>query len=159
LEYHPAPADNPLRGLVPYAGQGGPAAFPHSLEFHYFPLSAFMKDWDTYEWKPLDELPSSVKSRGNQTIFRVYCEYPGKGNEIPKFLQDAGVKVVEWHAEKNMGGEVGTPDYKNPLMRREFDEGGWGLRNGRHSQSVVRSAPNYGRLFSRERRTRMSRIS
>ena len=122
LKYCPAPADNPLRGLVPYAGQAGSNAFPHSMEFQYFPLAALMKDWETYDWQALDKLLNSVKSRGNQAVIRIYCEYPGNGNEIPKFLQDAGVKVVEWDTEKNQKGKVGTPDYRNPLMRRALCE-------------------------------------
>ena len=32
-EYAPSPADNPLKGFVPYAGQG--RDFPHSVEFGY----------------------------------------------------------------------------------------------------------------------------
>lgn len=38
--YAPGPADNPLKGFVPYAGQG--RAFPHSLEFAYLPLASLM---------------------------------------------------------------------------------------------------------------------
>lgn len=34
----PGPADNPLKGLVPYAGQG--QKFPYSLEFDYLSLEA-----------------------------------------------------------------------------------------------------------------------
>ena len=36
LEYAPAPPDNPLRGLVPYASASGKAQFPHSMEFLYY---------------------------------------------------------------------------------------------------------------------------
>ena len=31
--YAPGPADNPLKGFAPYAGQG--RAFPHSMDFQY----------------------------------------------------------------------------------------------------------------------------
>ena len=41
LEYAPAPVDNPLKGLVPYAGDKRDL-FPHSLEFNYLPLSALV---------------------------------------------------------------------------------------------------------------------
>lgn len=38
--YAPGPADNPLKGFVPYAGQG--RSFPHSLEFNYLSLASMM---------------------------------------------------------------------------------------------------------------------
>ena len=38
--YAAGPADNPLKGFVPYAGQG--RDFPHSLEFNYLPLASMM---------------------------------------------------------------------------------------------------------------------
>ena len=47
--YAPAPADNPLKGLVPYAGAANPDGFPHSMEFSYFPLSAVLKGPGRYD--------------------------------------------------------------------------------------------------------------
>jgi hypothetical protein len=62
LAYAPAPADNPLKGLVPYAGERGDA-FPHSMEFEYLPLSALLTGPDRYDWQPLDALLDAVAGR------------------------------------------------------------------------------------------------
>lgn len=44
----PAPADNALKGFVPYAGQG--RQFPHSLEFNYLSLASLMTGRKEDEW-------------------------------------------------------------------------------------------------------------
>jgi len=48
LEYAPAPADNPLKGLVPYEADVR-SKFPHSLEFNYLPYSALVTGYDTFD--------------------------------------------------------------------------------------------------------------
>jgi len=75
-DYAPAPPDNPLKGFVPYAGQA--REFPHSLEFNYLPVRAVMKGPDEFDWQPLERLLADVASRGCQTVFRFYLEYPNK---------------------------------------------------------------------------------
>src|SRR5690242_3589392 len=77
LEYAPAPVDNPLKGLVPYAADVRDR-FPHSMEFSYLPLSALVIGPDQYDWRPLETLLDAVAQRGHQTVFRIYLEYPGK---------------------------------------------------------------------------------
>src|SRR5690242_2387962 len=74
--YAPAPADNPLKGFVPYAGQG--LEFPHSMEFQYLPLAAVMTGPKSFNWSPLERLLDDIASRGCQTVFRFYLEYPNK---------------------------------------------------------------------------------
>ena len=74
--YAPAPADNPLKGFVPYAGQG--REFPHSLEFGYLPLAALMTGPTNFDWQPLERLLDGIASRGCQSVFRIYLEYPRK---------------------------------------------------------------------------------
>ncbi len=118
LEYTPAPPDNPLRGLVPYVGEGGEGAFPHSMEFTYFAMRDLMKGWDKFDWSQLENALEEVSERGNQLVFRVYLEYPGKGDEVPEFLKDEGVKVTEWHSEEKDAGKMGTPDYENHKLRK-----------------------------------------
>lgn len=113
------PADNPLKGLVPYAR---PVAdrFPHSMEFSYLPLSDLMTGPETFEWEPLEKLLNDVASRGNQTIFRIFLEYPAKKEGIPEFLVKQGLKI---HVYKNTNtapfppAESRTPDYSNPDLR------------------------------------------
>jgi hypothetical protein len=115
LEYAPAPVDNPLKGLVPYAGKGG-TNFPHSLEFNYLPLSGLMSGLDRFTWQPLDRLLDDIAGRGHQAIFRVYLEYPGKPGAVPPFLSEAGVKVTEWIPTDSDRGRRFTPDYTDPRL-------------------------------------------
>ena len=103
LEYAPAPVDNPLKGLVPYVSASGKDRFPQSMEFRYFPLKAVMTGPKTFDWSPIDKTLEEVRGRGNQLIFRLYLEYPGKGNEVPEFLLEQGVKVTEWKDDDGTG--------------------------------------------------------
>lgn len=120
LIYAPAPADNPLKGLVPYAGQGGDR-FPHSLEFSYLALGALVKGPGQYDWGPLEQLLDAVASRGHQAVFRVYLEYPGHEGAIPAYLVEQGLKV---HRYQNTNTQpfppkpIETPDYEDPGLRR-----------------------------------------
>ena len=50
LKYKQAPADNPLKGLVPYHGQGND--FPHSMEFCYFPMNKLMTGERLFRLEP-----------------------------------------------------------------------------------------------------------
>jgi len=119
LTYIPAPADNPLKGLVPYARpQAG--RFPHSLEFSYLPLSDLMIGPESFDWQPLEKLLDDIASRRRQTVFRIWMEYPGHTDGIPKFLEEQGVKVVEWlntNTDPFPRKQVRTPDYSDPRMR------------------------------------------
>ncbi len=116
LEYAPAPPDNPLKGLVPYAGQA--RDFPHSLEFRYLPLRAVMQGMDRFDWTPVETLLGETSSRGCQAVFRFYLEYPGHECGIPQFLIDAGLRT---HAYTNSNAQpprsVVTPDYADPRLR------------------------------------------
>lgn len=116
LEYAPAPPDNPLRGLVPYVSASGRDRFPHSMEFRYFSLAELLKGPGQHDWTPLEETLTDVSARGNQLIFRVYCEFPGKGLSIPDFLVDAGVPMTEWR-NPNDGKASFTPHYEHPALR------------------------------------------
>jgi hypothetical protein len=93
LEYAPAPVDNPLKGLVPYAGDWGDR-FAHSMEFSYLPLSAVVKGERQYDWTELENLLDDIASRGHQAIFRIFLEYPGKSGAIPDYLVQSGLTVT-----------------------------------------------------------------
>jgi len=117
LEYTPGPADNPLKGLVPYASVGGDS-FPHSMEFSYFPLSALVTGHDIYDWAPLEKLLNAVAGRGHQTVFCVYLEWPGRKGSIPAFLVNDGLKVYKFQDLRvQPPQENQTPDYTNPKLR------------------------------------------
>ena len=118
LEYAPAPPDNPLRGLVPYVSASGKEQFPHSMEFSYFSLKDLMKGPREFDWAPIERTLAEVSSRGNQLIFRIYCEYPGKEIAVPSFLIDAGLGITKWPEQEEKETQVSyTPDYESPLLR------------------------------------------
>lgn len=115
LDYQPAPPDNPLKGFVPYLEADGRERFPHSLEFHYFPLCDLMTGYDRFDWSPIEEKLEVVRERGCQLILRVYLEYPGRPVAVPRFLVDEGVEIVVWDAD---GKANHTPDYEDDRLRR-----------------------------------------
>lgn len=122
LVYRPAPVDNPLKGLVPYAGDRR-ALFPHSMEFNYLPLDKLMTGRGSFDWKPLDALLNDIASRGHQTVFRVYVEYPTLPSGLPKFLRDEGVKVFEYASEDpKVKVPNFTPDYRDPRLQSTLVE-------------------------------------
>lgn len=110
----PSPADNPLKGLVPYS-KSRDKAFPHSLEFEYLRLADLMTGPETFDWKPLEDLLNSIASRGNHAVFRIWVEYPGQKSGLPKFLIEQGVKVTEWKdaSLKAPNDICFTPDYSD----------------------------------------------
>lgn len=116
--YAPGPADNPLKGFVPYAGQG--RKFPHSLEFNYLPLAAVMTGPTNFNWAPLEKLLDDIAARGCQSIFRFYMEYPRKPSGVPEYLVQAGVKVRAWTNTNTQPFPPAldhTPDYEDPRLR------------------------------------------
>lgn len=112
-----SPADNPLKGLVPYSDYAdeGDAHFPHSLEFDYLPLAKLMLGESRFDWEPLESLLNKIAARGNQAVFRIWIEYPGQKSGVPDFLREQGVKVTSW---KNSDEKKTcfTPDYDDERM-------------------------------------------
>ncbi|MBC7790374.1 MAG: DUF4832 domain-containing protein, partial [Anaerolineae bacterium] len=116
--YAPAPADNPLKGFVPYAGQG--RTFPHSLEFDYLSLASIMTGPTNFNWAPMERLLDGIASRGCQSVFRIYMEYPRKPSGVPEYLVRAGVKVRAWtntNTQPLPPALDHTPDYEDPRLR------------------------------------------
>jgi hypothetical protein len=70
-----------------------------------------------FDWSSLDNLLNTVASRGHQTVFRVYLDYPGKTTGIPQYLLDAGLVTRSYTDHGNNGRSV-SPDYENPLLRQ-----------------------------------------
>lgn len=124
LTYQPAPVDNPLKGLVPYQGDVR-NRFPHSLEFNYIAYSSLVKDFDSYDWDPLERLLDDVASRGHQAVIRIYMEYPKKSGVIPPFLIKSGLKVHRYlntNTQPFPPAQVETPDYEDADLRRSLKE-------------------------------------
>lgn len=122
LQPAPSPADNPLRGLVPYANvaEEGKSHFPHSLEFDYLPLAKLMHGESSFDWEPLENLLNRIASRGNQTVFRIWIEYPGQKSGLPAYLSEQGVKVTRWEndAEKKT---CWSPDYEDERVVKALE--------------------------------------
>ena len=120
LEYAPGQVANPLKGLVPYAGDEN-GNFPHSMEFNYVGFAELMKGYDEFDWQSMEDLLNEISGRGRQAVFRIFLEYPGKTNVIPKFLIDDGLKVHKYlntNTQPEPPAEIETPDYEDPNLRR-----------------------------------------
>lgn len=125
LAYASAPVDNPLKGLVPYAGTARAADFPHSMEFSYFPLSAVLNGSGQYDWSELERFLDAVAARGHQAVFRFYVEYPGKTGSVPAYLIEKGLGITHWPRASTPPRppvENATPDYANPLLRQALSD-------------------------------------
>ena len=111
LEHADAPADNPLKGFMPYEGSN--KGFPHSLEWFYVPLAALQTDYDSFNWGALDQKIADIRSRGHQAVFRVYLDYPGEQPGVPAFLS----QVAKHTYTENGNATSYSPDYEDPNLR------------------------------------------
>ncbi len=123
LKYAQAPVDNPLKGLVPYAGDVR-GLFPHSLEFNYLKYADLVKDYDRFDWAPMERLLDDIAGRGHQAVVRIYLEYPNRAGAIPPFLLRDGLKLTKWqHTEDGVDRPpqpIETPDYEDANLRRSL---------------------------------------
>ena len=120
LKEAPAPPDNPLKGLVPYAGARR-NSFPHSLEFNYLPMGALVDGPNDFNWAPMETLLDDIAGRGHQAVIRIYMEYPKKTDGIPQYLIDDGLTVHRWENTNTAPlppAPVETPDYEDPRLRQ-----------------------------------------
>jgi hypothetical protein len=115
----PAPAVNPLKGLMPYAGSY--SAMPYSLEWFYIPLNAVMTGPDTFDWSALDSQLSAITARGHQAVLRFYLDYPGKPSGVPQYLFNEGLACNSYPDYGN-NGESCSPDYSNPDLDEALDQ-------------------------------------
>jgi hypothetical protein len=111
LTYRAAPADNPLKGFMPFRGDYQ-EAFPHSMEWDYFPLSELMSGPETFDFEVVERSLAEVAARGHQLVMRVYLDYPEKPTGVPQFLIDQGVKL---RAYEDYGGGQ-SPDYEDERL-------------------------------------------
>lgn len=123
LDYARAPADNPLKGFMPfydaYSSRNNPIAndFPHSMEWFYVPLRNLMNGPDSFTFDTgLEPQLDDIAGRGHQAAFRVYLDYPGMPSGIPQFLLDGGLKVRPYTFYGNSPGESVSPDYDDPNL-------------------------------------------
>jgi len=125
LDYAPAPADNPLKGFVPFYDAYGSADspivndFPHSMEYFYVPLRNLMNGPKSFTFETgMEPQLQSIASRGHQAVLRVYLDYPGRRSGIPQFLLDQGLKVHGYTFFGNSLRSVDSvsPDYDDPNL-------------------------------------------
>ena len=89
------------------------------------PYSAIVKGYDEFDWQPLEAMLTHIASRGHQTVLRIFLEYPGKKNVLPKFLIEDGLtvhKYVNTNTHPLPPTEVETPDYEDPNLRRSLQQ-------------------------------------
>lgn len=124
LHYDPskAPADNPLKGFVPYSGDSLNNKFPCSMEWFYLGLDKIMNGPDSFTFESsLEKKLKEISSRGKQSIFRIYLDYPSQKHAVPQFLLDNGHKLIPYKNDDpdNKGGL--SPDYKDENLIKAME--------------------------------------
>lgn len=113
LSYASAPAGNPLKGFMPYAGSY--QTFPYSMEWFYLPLRDVMTGPHKFDWTALERKLNDIAGRGHQAVFRFYLDYPGQSTGIPQYLLDQGLATHAYNDFGNNGISV-APDYSDPRL-------------------------------------------
>lgn len=125
MDYAPAPADNPLKGFMPFYDAYGsldtPIAndFPHSMEWFYVPLRNLMDGPQSFTFETgMEPQLQSIAGRGHQAAMRVYLDYPSKPTGIPQFLLDGGLKVrgYTFFGNSLQSYDSVSPDYDDPRL-------------------------------------------
>ncbi len=125
LDYTPAPADNPLKGFMPFYDAYGSADtpiandFPHSMEYFYVPLRNLMNGPNSFTFETgMEPQLESITSRGHQAVLRVYLDYPTRTTGIPQFLLDGGLQVHHYAFYGNSMQSTGSvsPNYDDPKL-------------------------------------------
>jgi len=110
--YKQGPADNALKGFMPYAGSF--TTFPYSMEWFYIPWKDIQSGYNIYTWAALDDQLKTIADRGHQAVFRIYADYPKRAYGIPAFLS-----YVPKNAYTDNGNTTSfSPDYENADLRR-----------------------------------------
>ncbi|MCR5836259.1 MAG: DUF4832 domain-containing protein [Lachnospiraceae bacterium] len=112
-------ADNPLKGMLGYK-ESSNFNFPHSMEWFYIPVSAVQTGMNTFDWSALERELNDVASRGHQSVFRFYYDYPGEGNGVPQFVKDHGLTMKYYNEPADLGGSGYAPDYEDAYFRQSM---------------------------------------
>ena len=118
----PPPPANPGIGLVRWAGPAdalGTDPFPHTLEYASLGLDSFFSADGTPRWDEFETLLDDVAARGNQLIFRVVIDTPGRPTALPQHLLAAGVTTTSYETG---GVSAVSPDYEHPAVRNALVE-------------------------------------
>jgi len=114
LDPGPAPADNPLKGFMPYAGT---YTFPHSLEWFYIPMKDLQTGYTSFDWTKLEAKLDAIAGRGHQAVFRIYLDYPNTEYGVPAFLSHVPKNA---YTDYNNGKSATSysPDYSHADLRQ-----------------------------------------
>jgi hypothetical protein len=105
LSYSKYSSVNPLKGFCPYyASSYSGSPIPFSLEWFYVPLKTLRDKGTSYDFSYIDTILTQISSRGHQAVFRVYIDYPGKGDEVPQFIKDKGIPLYTYTYQKTVNG-------------------------------------------------------
>ena len=93
------------------------------MEFNYVSFGKLVTGPNEFDWTAIESLLNDVQSRGNQSIVRVYLEYPGQKNLIPKFLVDGGLKVHKYMCTNTEPAKpIETPNYEDPNLQKTLKQ-------------------------------------
>lgn len=122
LSYSKYSSVNPLKGFCPYyASSYSDSLIPFSLEWFYVPLKTLRDTGTSYDFSYIDTILTKISSRGHQAVFRVYIDYPGKGDEVPQFIKNQGIPLYTYTYQKTVNGIEQTltgcyPDFSDDRM-------------------------------------------
>ncbi|MCR4579867.1 MAG: DUF4832 domain-containing protein [Treponema sp.] len=110
LAYQQVDEANPLKGFAPFMGTNN--AIPTSLEFFYIPMNQIEAQKGIYDFSPIEENLEEIKTRGHQTVFRIYLDYPDLESGVPDFFWDDGIEKI-YYLNPSTNEEQYFPDYTN----------------------------------------------
>ena len=133
-----APADNPLKGLVPYshARNGG---FPHSLEFDYLPLSGLVIARNRYDWTITRQAARRVRCAGPSGCVPRLCRVPRSEGRHPCVLDSGGIASSQAGTRaRSDSAESITPDYNDTRLAQCIEKLHRGPRQALRRRSADR---------------------
>ncbi len=119
LLYQEVDEANAIKGFFPFELDYDEPAIPTSMEFFYIPLNAIWTAKNNFDFSELEEHIEAIKSRGHQTVFRVYLDYPdgnakdgSPADGTPSFFWSEGIEKIKYH-HPDSNKDFYFPDYTN----------------------------------------------
>jgi len=116
----------PMTGIVFWQEtiEDNPALVPENavqLEYSYMRYCDVVREKGVYDWKKVDDLLDSIKSRKHQAILRFFYVYPGNETTVPSYIKMlSDYTETEGVTEDN---PTWFPDWSHPelqLFTKEF---------------------------------------
>lgn len=113
------PIGNPLKGFVCYAEDYDD--FPYSLEYEPLPVNAIQTGYESFDWAALENVLSTIASRGHQALLKFYYDNPAKPSGIPEFLSHVPVNPYSTYQETTPEESRSvSPDYEHHDLKRSM---------------------------------------